>query len=271
MAKKLTRVDKLKIVRLGLEFHVTRLTIMLQLPVCLVVGVVLGLIVNAGWPLVVVAWWFLGAALATPILGLVGSVLCLWAPRKNLRKLMLISLCFDGVDLLLGIVASVLFAKGELTEGGTGEVLVRLSQLMFAVSSWFVFMYFLRGFANYLREWGSANDVSSLIAFGAILVAGPTLGAGVAYVIIARALNAPRESTAVVVAFMGVLGIAGVIFWVVGLFKFGYRYLEILSDLRKAIANHVEDSSPRVKLRCQKCQGPNDETAKFCNHCGAAI
>jgi hypothetical protein len=28
---------------------------------------------------------------------------------------------------------------------------------------------------------------------------------------------------------------------------------------------------PQVKVRCQKCQGLNYESAKFCNQCGAAI
>jgi hypothetical protein len=28
---------------------------------------------------------------------------------------------------------------------------------------------------------------------------------------------------------------------------------------------------PQVKVRCQKCQALNDETAKFCNQCGSAI
>jgi hypothetical protein len=28
---------------------------------------------------------------------------------------------------------------------------------------------------------------------------------------------------------------------------------------------------PQVKIRCRKCQALNDETAKFCNQCGAPL
>ena len=28
---------------------------------------------------------------------------------------------------------------------------------------------------------------------------------------------------------------------------------------------------PQTKVRCQKCRGLNDETAKYCNQCGASI
>lgn len=31
------------------------------------------------------------------------------------------------------------------------------------------------------------------------------------------------------------------------------------------------EAQPEIKLRCRQCQTLNDETAKFCNQCGAAI
>ena len=39
----------------------------------------------------------------------------------------------------------------------------------------------------------------------------------------------------------------------------------------KKIEEGIGNPKLQVKVRCQKCQGLNDETAKFCNQCGAAI
>jgi hypothetical protein len=44
--------------------------------------------------------------------------------------------------------------------------------------------------------------------------------------------------------------------------------IEIVNKLAK---NLDEPSSPRVKVRCQKCRALNDETNQHCGQCGAAI
>jgi hypothetical protein len=33
----------------------------------------------------------------------------------------------------------------------------------------------------------------------------------------------------------------------------------------------ADASEPQVKIRCQRCHALNDESAKFCNQCGAAL
>ena len=42
-------------------------------------------------------------------------------------------------------------------------------------------------------------------------------------------------------------------------------------EVVKKIGDRLDAPEPQVKVRCQKCQSLNDETAKFCNQCGAAI
>jgi hypothetical protein len=39
----------------------------------------------------------------------------------------------------------------------------------------------------------------------------------------------------------------------------------------KKVEEGMGTPQPQVKIRCQKCQGLNDETAKFCNQCGSPI
>ncbi len=42
-------------------------------------------------------------------------------------------------------------------------------------------------------------------------------------------------------------------------------------DVVRKIEEGMGNPQPQVKIRCQKCQGLNDEAARFCNQCGAAI
>jgi hypothetical protein len=48
---------------------------------------------------------------------------------------------------------------------------------------------------------------------------------------------------------------------------------DALSEVKvvKKIEEGMANPQPQVKIRCQKCQGLNDESAKFCNQCGSAI
>jgi zinc-ribbon domain len=42
-------------------------------------------------------------------------------------------------------------------------------------------------------------------------------------------------------------------------------------EVAKKLEERLERPEPQVKVRCRKCQHLNDETARFCNQCGAAI
>ena len=53
----------------------------------------------------------------------------------------------------------------------------------------------------------------------------------------------------------------------------GGRVQDALSEVEAVtkIERALEPRAPQIMVRCQKCQSLNDETAKFCNQCGAAI
>jgi RNA polymerase subunit RPABC4/transcription elongation factor Spt4 len=42
-------------------------------------------------------------------------------------------------------------------------------------------------------------------------------------------------------------------------------------EVVQKIGDRLGSSEPQVKIRCQKCQALNEESAKFCNQCGANI
>ena len=39
----------------------------------------------------------------------------------------------------------------------------------------------------------------------------------------------------------------------------------------KKLEDRLDGGAPQVKVRCRACQALNDEAAKFCNQCGAAL
>lgn len=43
---------------------------------------------------------------------------------------------------------------------------------------------------------------------------------------------------------------------------------DALSEVNRVVETKVVE---KIMVRCQKCKTPNDELAKFCNHCGASI
>lgn len=42
-------------------------------------------------------------------------------------------------------------------------------------------------------------------------------------------------------------------------------------EVVKKIEDRMDSSDPKIKVRCRNCQALNDESAKFCGQCGAAI
>jgi RNA polymerase subunit RPABC4/transcription elongation factor Spt4 len=48
---------------------------------------------------------------------------------------------------------------------------------------------------------------------------------------------------------------------------------DMLSEINvvKKLEDHLDAPAAQVKIRCRQCQSLNEETAKFCNQCGAAI
>ena len=42
-------------------------------------------------------------------------------------------------------------------------------------------------------------------------------------------------------------------------------------DVVNRIEDRLDSPEPEIKIRCPNCRALNDETAKFCNQCGAAI
>ncbi|GEM_PF-6721672 len=241
------RADKWTRVRLGLAFHRARLIIFLFTPVFLIFASVVGGMASGagrgaglvGGALVVIAGLVLLAALlVTPILGIIGSVLCAWVPKKTARTLILVSFGLDAGSFGLGIVQIVLMLARVL--GAPMFVLVfQFLQLGLTLAAWVLFMLFLRRMAHSLEEWGHADEAGSIILVGALLVLGPPVVLVGLGLLIAAMVS--RENAGAVVGAMLLVTMVLVIPYIVFLFKFLFRQLELLGYLRGVIAKKLAE------------------------------
>lgn len=154
-------------VQLGLGFHYARLVLLL-----LAVLVLLGLVCFGGtvraWAavpvLVLGGLAALGIVLLAAVLGVVGSVLCLWVGRPSRAWWFIFgSLLLDALTLPLAVFVQ------------PPELYVLLGWVV-QLASWILFMQFLRRLAVYVDRSGDANDVMVFITRGvALFVAVPLL------------------------------------------------------------------------------------------------
>src|SRR5262249_51063915 len=100
---------------------------------------------------------------ATPVLGFVGSLLCLWGPQKSRGKpLIIVSFALDCAAfglVLLGVIMSVasgasLAGMGSMREAAGVALVASLLSPLLMFAAWILFMLFLRAVALYFRDEG---------------------------------------------------------------------------------------------------------------------
>ncbi len=228
---------KLARVRLGLGFHCLRLMAFLATPALLVMGGAASARVSSAFVGVILIALLL---LLSPILGMIGSILCANIPKKKAQTLILTSFGLDLAGFGLGIVKTIVVLGHFLSAEGVTSFAIEAAQFGLSLASWLAFMFFLRRLANFLEEWGQANDAYSLIKFGGVLVVPP-------YILLRGALVAiqildPEHVAEAMDVIVGVIGALGLL-WLVFLFRFLLAVLAILRYLRKTIAKQLEQNS----------------------------
>ncbi len=239
--KKQTLPQQLQTVRLGLAFHYARLVIFLATPVVLILALILGALASAAGPLAglgagviigVVGILLILALLATPALGMVGSILCAWAPQKKARTLILISFGLDLGSFGVSIVQLVLRFLGSLGAAPLA-LFFQFLQMGLALAAWVLFMLFLRRLAYEFEEWGRADEAGYIVYTGAVLIIVPPL------VLLALSLlaAASREGANVVVGLMFIL----VFVYIYLILRFTFRQLEYLKEIRGMLAKQIAE------------------------------
>ncbi|MCI0683528.1 MAG: hypothetical protein L0Y71_15595 [Gemmataceae bacterium] len=247
-AKKKDHAGKLSRVRLGLAFHYARLIIFLASPVVLLLAIAVGGIAGAGGRTMglaggalafIVAILVVAALLSAPVLGMVGSILCVWVPSKSARSTIMVSMALDMASFGLGMVALLLTVVGVLSDAPALALVFRFVQFGLTVAAWVLFMIFLRRLALSFEEWGYADEAGSIILFGTLLVLVPPLVVvGLTVLIAGLAVGggglAVARTLAIVILVL-------VVVYLVFLIKFGFRQLELISDLRRVITRRLAE------------------------------
>jgi hypothetical protein len=188
-----TKRQALEKVHLGLTFHYARLVLLLVSVVTLIGCLVFSAmaakeqkVVSTTGVLAIVTIIVTAAlSLVQPILGMVGSMLCLWVPAKSEAKgFILASLVVDALTLPVGLGLTILAMA--LQVGGEQSPLKLLAALATApmgMISWILFIFFLRKLAYYLRQQDHGDDALRLVIQAlAIVVLGP-VALGLAFVL----------------------------------------------------------------------------------------
>jgi hypothetical protein len=116
-----------------------------------------------------------GILIVAPLLGMLGSFLCLWAPKDTgARPLIMVSYFFDLVALPLGIcyLANQFNSSEERTYARLGGVAVEMI-------SWVMFIFYLRRFALFFDQLSAADEALQIVLWGIALVLTPWLLLGV--------------------------------------------------------------------------------------------
>src|SRR5262249_49372798 len=124
--------------------------------------------------------------LTSPILGIVGSILCSWVPaRSRARALVLVSLGFDAGSLAALLLAlPVALVTGNLFGGGAALVLLLLCPV-FGITGFILFMVFLKKLAYYLDDEPSGDEaIAAMVAYLLVLFGGIVVIVGSAAVLV---------------------------------------------------------------------------------------
>jgi hypothetical protein len=205
--------EQLRKVDLGLLFHYWKyLTFVLSI-LLLMLG---NLVAFALPPLAALLGVLAGlCTFVSPLLGIVGSVLCSFVPpRAEARLLILLSLGFDAGALGMALLAVVAFLLGPVA------LFFLLLCVVCGFTGFALFMCFLKKLAVYLDDRPAGEEaIAAMIAYFGVVFGGLL----VILMLMALMIRAP---------FVGVLVVLAYGTWLVYLIKVVFRVLNVISGLR---------------------------------------
>jgi hypothetical protein len=175
---------------------------------------------------------FVDAAIIMPILGVVGSILCIRVPAEAKgRPLIIVSLALDVA--LFPMVPVLVFAN----LGMVGFFVMAGLTLALLLASWILFMLFMKTVAEYLDEWSISRDAVNSIFKGAVLLVGSIIVDIILALLFFKVFLplAKYMVTYIIFLFFGGLAILGMIAWRWLIVKFVMSVLETIASLRQII------------------------------------
>ena len=170
-----------------------------------------------------------------PLLGIVGSFLCCWIPKKSeCRGTIITSLTFDLVSMitgLLGMLAGLGVFGMERHKVENMQLYLQMITWFCTISAWLTFLTFLRGLGKYLGEPGVGNEALNLIARLVVMV----ITLVIDFILI---IAFGRLFVGLILAIIIAIGSA-IIWFIIFVFVFFLRQLKLLSAMRRAVQNRL--------------------------------
>jgi hypothetical protein len=154
-------------------------------------------------------------------LGVAATIFCLMVPEtvgvRGLAFWALATYCVSAILIALKFAGALSALPG---------ILYSIALNTFTGVSWLLFMLYLKGLANYLRERAVAADADPVMYVGSITWAGIVLGPFIV------------TSVVYILGCLGILVVLGLfVAWIVYGIRFLMRYVTFLSDMRAVLAN----------------------------------
>jgi hypothetical protein len=224
------RRRNLGLVNLGLGFHFARFVVFLfciLLHVGFVflarpspsVAIVLGILFNISFFII------------APLLGITGSILCLWVPgESNARVFIIVALAIDAALPFFWVI----LIAASLSAGAVGAIVIVLLAFVAFVVSWVFFMLFLKFLADYLSEHALGHEAIRLLIKGITILVGTIICDAI---IIAVVFSLPPETIVVFAILLIVVFLIIFITWVVIMVNFILEILNLIGSIRQVIAS----------------------------------
>ena len=238
---KMKKATRMRLASVGLAFHAGKILCYLIGILCCILAMGVAMVGatsgSASVGLAITALIFMGIFLLlwllAPLLGTIGSMLCMWVPHKTGGKiLIIISFVLDALGLMIYLGCQLIsllsgaFAFNTATMSGAGGAADALGGLALAgvltsmlmlFAAWILFMLFLRNMLLYFRESGFAHDCLQTLMFciGLGVFTPLYFGGGVLLVgLVARAIKVPGVAMAVAGLALLMLVILWIVCWV---------------------------------------------------------
>ena len=173
-------------------------------------------------------------SLIASLLGIVGSFLLCWVPKKSeARGTIITSLTFDlihAIAWLLGVLAVAGVFGMDPTKTQNMIFLLDCINAICVISSWLTFLTFLRSLGKYLGEPGVGNEALNLIA--RLVVQVVSLILDIIFIIVFAIMFG---GIVAIIAGSGALLVWSVFFT----FTFYLRQLKLLGAMRRAVQNKI--------------------------------
>jgi hypothetical protein len=233
--------EGLEIVKLGLGFHYARLiglsaamVVMLVSLMALAAGLAIGSrgllgLSNGALVILLIILWIL------PLLGLTGSILCLWVPRQTKALSMVVSsLTLDGAQFPFVLVLTV------ANLGPVGFTIILMLGFLLGVAAWVFFMVFLAFLGQYLEEPHMADEAYRLLQRGIVILVSYLAMQIVFRAIVAGMIGSQEDKppeTHILFLFWVLFSVILLIttLWVIIIVKFLFEIIALIGSLRQVI------------------------------------